>query len=187
VAFNLPDNEISDVQDFGDGYYLMQVVEKILSKIPEIDIVKDQVRKDWIKAEQNEMAKADANNLLTDLKNGLEFEAAAKKIGLDPKHTDFFKRSGSIPDIEYEPEINQVAFKLSEANKLPDEAIESQKGYYVIGFRGRQAPPAADFDKQKEELKKRLLQQKQFRIFDAWLLDTKSKAEISISREFKES
>jgi peptidyl-prolyl cis-trans isomerase D len=187
VAFSLPDNEISDIQDFGDGYYLIEVIDKTPSEIPEFESVKNEVRKDWVQQEQDEMARADANNLLADLKNGMAFDEVAGKFGLDPKQTAFFKRDGSIPDIGSEPEINQVAFKLSEAKKIPDEAIGSQKGYYAISLRGRKAPATDQFDTQRAEIKQRLLQQKQFRTFDAWLLDTKSKAEITIVDEYQES
>lgn len=187
AAFDLPENEISDIQDFGDGYYLMQITEKIPSTIPELDTVREKVKDDWIKAEQNEMARADANNMLTELKNGLAFEETCEKFGLTPKHTDYFKRTDSIPNIGFEPEISRVAFTLSDAEKLPAEAIKGQKGYFVIRFKGRQAPTADGFDKEKVEIKRRLLQQKKFRTFDAWLLDTRSKARISIAEEFQES
>jgi peptidyl-prolyl cis-trans isomerase D len=185
VAFELPDNEISDIQDFGDGYYLIEVIEKIPSEIPEFASTKDKVRKDWVKQEQDEMARADANNVLDDLKNGVPFDEVARKVGLEPKHTDFFKRDGSIPDIGNEPEISQVAFKLSDANKIANEAIGSQKGYYAISLRDRKAAAPDQFEAQKAEIKQRLLQQKQFRTFDAWLLDTKSNAEITIVDEYQ--
>jgi peptidyl-prolyl cis-trans isomerase D len=187
VAFNLPDNEISDIQDFGDGYYLIEVVDKIPSEIPEFESVKGRVRKDWVKQEQDEMARADANSLLADLKGGIAIEEAVKKYGLESKQTTFFRRDAAVPDIGSEPEINQVAFKLSEANKFPDEAIGSQKGYYAISLRDRKPPPADQFDTQKAEIKQRLLQQKQFRTFDAWLLDTKSNTEITVVEEYQES
>jgi peptidyl-prolyl cis-trans isomerase D len=186
VAFNLAENEVSDLQDFGDGYYLMEVVEKIPSKILEFETVSGKVRKDWVKEEQKEMARASANDLLNDLREGLTFDEAAKKYSVELKHTDFFKRSVSIPDIGYEPEISQVAFELSDDNKFPAEAVESQKGYYVLSFRGRKTPPADQFESQKAEIKQRLLQQKRIRTFSAWLEDTKSKAEISIVDEFQE-
>ena len=187
IAFNLNENEISDLQDFGDGYYLMEVVEKIPSKILELKTVKEKVRQDWIKKEQTEMARASANDLLSDLRDGLAFDEAAKKFNVEFKHTDFFKRNVSIPDIGYEPEISQVAFELSDENKFPAEAVKSQKGYYVLSLRGRKAPPADQFLSQKAEIKQRLLQQKRLRTFKAWLLDTKNKAEISIVDEFQES
>jgi peptidyl-prolyl cis-trans isomerase D len=165
----------------------MEVIDKIPSNIPEFDTVKEKVKKDWIKAEQNELARASANDLLGDLKNGMVFDEAADKFGLRPQHTEFFKRNASIPDIGYESKINQVAFGLSEDNPLPAEAIGSQKGFYVIRYRDRKAPAADQFDSQKAQIKQRLLQQKRFRTFEAWLLDTKSKAEIFIEDKFQES
>ncbi len=187
VAFSLTENEISDLQDFGDGYYLMEVVEKIPSKTLELQTVSGKVKTDWAKKEQKEMARASADDLLNDLRDGLEFDEAAKKYAVQLKHTDFFKRNVSIPDIGYEPEISQVAFELSDDNKFPAEAVDSQKGYYVLGFRGRKAPPADQFESQKAEIKQRLLEQKRVRTFSAWLEDTKSKAEISIVDEFQEN
>jgi peptidyl-prolyl cis-trans isomerase D len=187
AAFNMPDNEISDIQDFGDGYYLIEVVDKIPSEIPEFESVKARVKKDWITQEQDEMARADANSLLADLKSGIAFDEAAKKIGLESKQTKFFRRDASIPDIGSEPELNQAAFKLSDANEYPEAAISGQKGYYAIGFRDRKPPPEDQFDTQKAEIKQQLLQQKQFRTFDAWLLDTKSNAEITIEEKYQES
>jgi hypothetical protein len=79
-----------------------------------------------------------------------------------------------------------VAFKLSDANKIANEAIGSQKGYYAISLRDRKAAVPGQFEAQKAEIKQRLLQQKQFRTFDAWLLDTKSNAEITIVEEYQE-
>ena len=187
AAFELPENEISDIQDFGDGYYLIEVIEKIPSEIPEYESVQNEVRKDWIEQEQDELAMADANNVLDDLKNGVPFDEVARKAGLEPKHTDFFKRDGSIPEIGNEPEISQVAFKLSDGNKIANEAIGSQKGYYAISLRDRKAAAPDQFEARKAEIKQRLLQQKQFRTFDAWLLDTKSNSEITIVEKFQES
>ena len=187
AAFELPDNEISDILEFGDGFYLIEVVDKIPGEIPDFASVKDKVRKDWVKQQRDEMARAEANNFLMELKNGASFDELARRLGLEPKHTDFFKRDESIPDIGNEPEISQVAFKLSNAKKFADEAIGSQKGYYAIGLRDRKAAHTDQFDAHKAEIKKRLLQQKQFRTFDAWLLDTKSNAKITIAEEFRES
>ena len=187
AAFELPENEISDIQDFGDGYYLIEVIEKIPSEIPEYESVRNEVKKDWIEQEQDELAMADANNVLDDLKNGVPFDEVARKAGLEPKHTDFFKRDGSIPEIGNEPEISQVAFKLSDANKIANEAIGSQNGYYAISLRDRKPAAPDQFEAQKAEIKQRLLQQKQFRTFDAWLLDTKSNSEITIVEKFQES
>ena len=185
-AFGLEENEIGDIQDFGDGYYLLQVTQKIPSQIPEFDAVKEKVKQAWIESEQDELAREGAKALLADVKNGLTFEQAAEKFGLTTMHTAFFKRNDSIPDVGYEPEISRVAFTLSEEEKMPAEAIKGQKGYYIVQFKGRNKPSSDGFETEKARLKQGLLQQKKLRTFDAWLSDIRSKASIIIDEKFNQ-
>ena len=100
------------------------------------------------------------------------------------KKTGFFKRNGSIPTIGNEPEIARVAFRLSDKDKLPEDAIKGQKGYFVINYRTRKDPTWDGFENQKTEIKARLLQQKSFKTFDAWLTQMKSESQISIEEGF---
>jgi peptidyl-prolyl cis-trans isomerase D len=187
AAFSLPINEISDVQEFGDGYYLMEVVDKVPSKVPELKAVEDKVKKDVIKEKQDAKVLAEANTFLTELKNGQPFVTASQKFKLAPKKTGFFKRNGSIPTIGYEAEIARTAFKLSDHNQLPGEPIKGQKGYYVIRFRQRQEPASNGFEKEKAAIKERLLQQKTFKTIEAWLNRIKSESQISIEEGFWQS
>jgi peptidyl-prolyl cis-trans isomerase D len=103
-----------------------------------------------------------------------------------PKHTAFFKRNDSIPDIGYEPEISRAAFALSEEEKLPAEAIKGQKGYYIVQFKGRNKPSSDGFETEKTRLQQGLLQQKKLRTFETWLSDTRSKASIMIEEKFNQ-
>jgi peptidyl-prolyl cis-trans isomerase D len=187
VAFSLPVGEASDVQEFGDGYYLIEVVEKVPSKIPELKAVEDRVKKDVIKEKQDAKALSEANRFLAELKNGQSFATVSQKFKLAPKKTGFFKRNDSIPTIGQEPEIAQTAFKLSDHNPLPGEPLKGQKGYYVIRFRQRQEPDLSGFEKEKVAVTERLLQQKTFTIMDAWLKRIKSESQISIEEGFWKS
>jgi peptidyl-prolyl cis-trans isomerase D len=67
---------------------------------------------------------------------------------------------------------------------LPEDAIKGQKGYFVINYRTRKDPTLDGFEKQKTEIKARLLQQKSFKAFDAWLTQMKSESQISIEEGF---
>jgi peptidyl-prolyl cis-trans isomerase D len=187
VAFSLPVGEASDVQEFGDGYYLIEVVEKVPSKIPELKAVEDRVKKDVIKEKQDAKALSEANRFLAELKNGQSFATVSQKFKLAPKKTGFFKRNDSIPTIGQEPEIAQTAFKLSDHNPLPGEPLKGQKGYYVISFRQRQEPELSGFEKEKVAVTERLLQQKTFKTMDAWLKRIKSESQISIEEGFWKS
>ena len=180
VAFGLPLNEASDIQEFGDGYYLIEVVEKVPSEIPELKAVEESVKKDVIKEKQDAKALSEANRFLAELKTGQPFDAVSQKFKLAPKKTGFFKRNDSIPTIGQEAEILRTAFKLSDDNQVPEEPLKGQKGYYVISFRERQEPELDGFEKEKATLKDRLLQQKTFKTMDAWLKRIKSESQISV-------
>jgi peptidyl-prolyl cis-trans isomerase D len=183
-SFGLPINEISDVQDFGDGYYLIEVIEQVPAQISELESVEAKVKEDLVKEKQDAKARDEADALLTELKNGEPFVAVSQKFKLAPKKTGFFKRTDSIPTIGSERDIARIAFGLSDNDKLPEEVIKGQKGYFVISFRERQKPSLEGFEKEKTEIKERLRQQKTLKSFDAWLTQLKSESQITIEEGF---
>jgi peptidyl-prolyl cis-trans isomerase D len=187
VAFSLPVDEVSDVQEFAAGYYLIEVVEKVPSQIPELKAVEDRVKKDVIKEKQDAKALSEANRFLAELKAGQPFDAVSQKFKLAAKKTGFFKRDDSIPTIGQEAEIARTAFNLSDHDQFPGEPLKGQKGYYVISFRDRQEPELDGFEKEKAALRERLLQQKTFKTMDAWLKRVKSESQISIEEGFWQS
>lgn len=186
VAFNLTDKEISNVQEFENGYYILQLADKIQPKIPALDKVKEKVRLELIKEKQDEKAKADSETLLATLKSGKTMDTESKKFNLTPKTTGFFKRNGSIPEIGFERDIAEVAFQLTDKKQLPENVLKSSKGYYVIQFKDKKISDPENFSKEKEEMKNRLLAQKKSSIFDALLAQIKSKSEITIKEGFLE-
>jgi peptidyl-prolyl cis-trans isomerase D len=187
TAFELPEGEISEIEDFGDGYYLIEIIEKNAAKIPELSAVEKTVSADLIKEKKSEKAKTDAEALLSALKDGAALAAASKEFDLKIQSTGFFKRNDSIPNIGFERDLSRAAFELSEQESLPPEIIKGRKGYYIIQFRQRQAPSLADFEKEKEDIKNQLLQQKRFKAFQAWLDQRKKSSEIVIEESFLNS
>ena len=179
-AFSLPTNEISGVQDFGDGYYLIEVIDQVPAQISELETVEAKVKKDLVKEKQDTKARDEAQAFLAELKNGETFATLGEKFKLAPKKTGFFKRNDSIPAIGSERDLARIAFRLSDNNKLPEEVIKGQKGYFVISFRERQKPSLEGFEKEKTEIKERLLQQKTLKTFDAWLKQLKNESRITI-------
>jgi peptidyl-prolyl cis-trans isomerase D len=183
-AFDLPEGEISEIQDFGDGYYLLEIIEKRPAQIPELSAVEKKVRADLVKEKKDEQAKTDAEALLGTLKNGTDLAAASQKFDVKVQSTGFFKRNGSIPNIGFERDISAVAFELSAQKNLPQEIIDGPKGYYVIKFKQRKAPSMADFAKERDGIQNRLLQQKRFKSFQAWLEQRRASSEIVIEESF---
>ncbi len=184
AAFNLSAVEISDIQDLGDGYYILQVIEKNPGEIPELKDVEKKVRTALIKEKQDENASTDANEFLSGLKKGKLMSAQCVKYGLKLSSAGFFKRNEPIPDIGLERGIIEAAFKLSNKIKLPEKVIKGEKGYYVISFKERKEAAPEGFVKEKASIKEGLLRQKRIKTFDEWLTQVRNKSNISIEKDF---
>jgi len=183
-AFDLSLMQISEVQEFDDGYYILQVTEKIPQKIPEFADVKEKVRTDVIKKKQEEKAEADANSCLKSLKEGKSIKEATVASGATANTTGYFKRNATIPEVGYEPNLTAAVFKLSKNNPLPENIVKGQKGFYVIRLKDRKEPETEAFKKQKSDLLDRLLQMKKQRAFDEWLSLVRNKSEITVEEGF---
>jgi peptidyl-prolyl cis-trans isomerase D len=184
AAFNLSAMEISDIQDLGDGYYILQVIEKNPGEIPGLKDVEEKVRAALIKEKQDEKANTDANEFLSGLKKGKLMSAQIAKCDLKLNSTGFFKRNEPVPDIGLERGIIEAAFKLSNKIKLPEKIIKGGKGYYVISFKERKEAAPEGFVKEKANIKEGLLRQKRIKTFDEWLTQIRNKSNISIEKDF---
>ena len=184
VAFDLEDKEISNVQEFENGYYILQLVDKIQPKIPAFDKIKNKARLELIKEKQNEKAKTDSETLLAALKSGKSMHTESKTFNLTPKITGFFKRNDSIPEIGSERHIAETAFQLTDKRQVPEGVLKGSKGYYVIQFKERKISEPENFNKEKDSIKNRLLAQKKSGIFDALLAQIKNRSEIEIKEGF---
>ncbi len=187
AAFKLPLNEVSEIQDLGNGYYLIEALEKRPAQLPELETVKAAVKKDLTTEKQDAEALRQAQAIVAELKETGSLTAVADQFSLKPQTSGFFKRSDSIPGVGYEPDIARAAFKLSEGNKIHADAIKGQKGYFVISLRERKEPALDGFDKDKADIKARLLQQKAFKTVEAWLNRIKDESEIIIEDGFWKS
>jgi peptidyl-prolyl cis-trans isomerase D len=184
AAFQLTPGEISEVQDLGDGFYLLQVVEARPSKIPELSAVEAAVRQDWIKEKQREMARKEAEALAAEVKAGLSLEQAAKKIGVSPGRSDFIKRTDPIPGLGNEPEVNRAAFDLSAGRPLAADPVQTAKGYCVLRFVELKEPAMEGLETERSQIREQLLQQKQMKIWEAWMSQLRNSSEIERRKDF---
>lgn len=186
AAFSLEKMAISEVLDVGNGFCLLQVVEKIDSVVPAFETVADKVREDVVEQMQNDRAKADAQALMDAAAEGASLEEAAKTFNQTKKETGFFKRDGNIPQIGREQDILKAAFELTKSKPMPGEPVKGRSGWYVIRLIERKLPDAEGFAKQKTEISDRLLAQKRQTALQAWLEDLKARSDVEINPEFKD-
>lgn len=184
VAFGLPLMEISDIQDFDDGYYLLQVVEKIPAAIPELEAVKEAVRADVIKQQQDQRAREAAEAFLTALKDGKTMAEAGRDMKVQPVQSGFFKRNAPIPEIGYEPALIDAAFTLSSDAPLAQDVLKGRKGCIVMRFLNRKYPAPNEFETEKDNVVQMLTRQKQQKAYREWLTQVRDQSRVEIEEEF---
>jgi peptidyl-prolyl cis-trans isomerase D len=182
AAYTLSEMQISEIKDFQNGYYIIQLTDKVPSKIPELKTVEVEVKVDATDKKQNQKAETDATACLDALNAGKSISDESKQYGVKVKTTSFFKRNEPIPDIGYEPEMAAVVFKLSGKKPLPNKAVKGRSGYYVIRLKDRKEPEADAFTKEKKGLTDNLLQTKRQKAFRAWLADVRKNSEVTIEK-----
>ena len=126
----------------------------------------------WIVfAEENK-----ANEIHKKLEGGADFAQAAKDNSVDTMTKENGGDLGLKGANELAPEVADVAFKI-ELNKLSD-VIKMQQGFAVIKVEEKQAERQKNFDESKEEIKNKLLSEKQRKTYEAWLKKVKKTAKI---------
>jgi peptidyl-prolyl cis-trans isomerase D len=185
AAFDLPVDEISDIQDIGGRYYLIQVTETIDAAIPALEDVKAAVAADLTTQLKTEKAKADAEAMLAAVKAGQPLEAVAKSQGVAVKNTGPFKRDASLPEIGSDSQFIKAAFELTPANDASAEPLKGSSGYYLLRLKNRQAPDPEGLAAEQEQIESMLLQQKQRRVIMDWIEARKNDSQITIEEAFQ--
>lgn len=184
VAFTLPENEPSEPLEQSDGYYILQRIASKPARIPELETIKDKVEEDLVEANRDGLAKAEAETLLADLAGGADIQEAAASRELKVESTDFFLRSGAIPGMGFEQDIQKTAFSLSEAKPFPDWVIKGRQGYYVIWFKARQEPDVQGFEEKRSQISSSLLVEKQQRAVQGLIDQLRGQSEVTIQDGF---
>ncbi|GAB6905371.1 putative PpiC-type peptidyl-prolyl cis-trans isomerase [Desulfosarcina cetonica] len=186
AAFALNVDDISNVQEIGGRYYLIQVTEIIQAAVPKLETVQGRVTADLTKKMQADKARASADAMAADLKKGTSFADSAASRGLQIEQSGLIKRNATIPGIGTDPAISQAAFELSAANASSQQAVEGKAGFYLLHLLERKAPAADGFDAEKEKISKLLLQQKQRTVFQDWMMARRAESQVTIEKGYAE-
>ncbi len=183
TAFALNKKEISHILELPDGCFVIQVLDKKESFIPDLEVVVEKVRKDLVNEKSEEMALARAQDFLEVLREGKDISELAKAYNLDIEETGFFRRLDPIPKIGNNPEIRETVFSLSYENPYPDKVYKTVLGYFVFRLEKKEDVTKDMFVPERERFKERFLSQKTQRILDEWLLNSRKRANVKIMKE----
>jgi parvulin-like peptidyl-prolyl isomerase len=170
TAYNLKEDEISQITEMPNGYYILRLKGRQASYIPDFEEAKEKVKKAYTANKAFEIANSKAiaakQDIEEDISNGVSFKAAAKNIGLEAQSTDFFVYKDYVESVGRSPEFNEAAFNLN-INEV-SEVIETSKGYIILSPEDKIAIDKEKFKKNKEEFEKKALQIKQAQVLQEW-------------------
>ena len=184
AAFSLEEQQISDVKQIGNAYFLIKVVETIdpvqlpLDKVQEsiIDTLGQKLRRTAAqkKAQEQLAAAQSAENLA----------AVAQKNNMTLSSTEMFARNDSIQKVGRSAEFTSAAFDLTPENPLFPEVLETDQGFFIIAFKEKQVPTSDEIRQNLAGIRQQLLQTKQGQYYQAWINELKENSKIEIDPQF---
>jgi len=181
-VFLLDSGEIAYPFSISGSYYLIELLDKKKSHIPELEEVKEDTESILKKQNKKETARRKAEDLLERLKGGNSMEDIAKNEKLTIKETGLFSRSrGSIPHIGDSSRLTMAAFSLTLGNFYPEEAFEINEKYYLVKLKQREEALLEDFTDKREEYRKKYLFQKNEKYLDDWLNNARLHSNVVVN------
>jgi peptidyl-prolyl cis-trans isomerase D len=176
AIFQLRIGELNPPVRTDRGYVVLSVKSIQPAHPGSLEEVQDRVITDLKREKSTDIAKSKAEELVRRVKAGEKFDAAARAVGLEPKTSDPLARDGSIPGAASGKQLS-AAFNF----KAGDVAAPLSMGQNWLVYRVAEKTEAnlADFDKQKTQLTKDLLESKRNLAFEAFRtsLDNRLKQE----------
>ena len=179
-AFSCVMDEISDVKQIQDTYYLIKPVKRIEPEVKSFETVQQEVKADLTFRLRKQAAQKQAEKILESVKNGESMKSLAGKADFEMKTTGFFTRDGEIEGIGGSEKILDAAFKLSNNQKLCLNVLKNKDRFYVIELMQKKVPEKPDTDEKMEKVKERILSKKQQQAYTDWLESLKSMYPVKI-------
>ncbi|MCK4590790.1 MAG: peptidylprolyl isomerase, partial [Candidatus Latescibacteria bacterium] len=179
-AFKNQPGTISPFYENRAGFWILQLQEKKKAGIRPLEEVTTDIRRKLEEEQRREMANEKLEKAASQLKKGISLKEAAKSVSLEVKTAGPFSRSEYLPDIGTKNQFVSTSFRLQ-----PGETsgiVSTERGYYIINVLEKQHIDERDFEAQKQDLRKKLLSQRQYEAYTTWLANLKQKAQIVDNR-----
>jgi peptidyl-prolyl cis-trans isomerase D len=158
------------------GYVVLSIKQTLPAHPGTLEEVREEVVSELKQQKAEQLAHTKTEELAKRVKAGEKFDSAAKALGLDPKTSDLFARSGSVPGVG-SGKLLAPAFSLKQGEVgAPLQMGTSWLAYEVME---KVEPNPVDFDQQKKTITDNLLQAKRNLAFEAFrsALDERLKQE----------
>jgi peptidyl-prolyl cis-trans isomerase D len=181
-AFATAPGQVGPVGQSGDALILFRLREKIPSAVPSLkdsrDKIIEAVRDEQGTAKARERAEAIRKKLVE--KKNLEEVAAEERLTVE--ETGLFTRTGAyVPRIGSAADLKKAAFALTAENPIAPEAYVASGDGFVVVLKDREAADMSQFDKKKDEILKRHVNDQRQAALQAFINQLKRRARIDVN------
>ncbi len=176
-AFEQEVGKISDVYEASREFFVFQLEQKLPPGIQSFEEVKEKIKNKLTDEKKMDLAFAEAEKILEQMKSKNSFEKAASGFRRNISQTEEFSRKTYLSEVGDSPEFKGAAFALTDKNQI-SPPVKTDKGTYILKLLSKKQTDEQAFLAVKDSLSSQLIMQKQNEIFTQWYTDLKENAEI---------
>jgi peptidyl-prolyl cis-trans isomerase D len=187
TAFTLGPKELSSIIQAPNAYYLLRVKERKEPAVPPLDSVRERIEKSLRESKAYELTLQKANTLLEQTKKEKNIGKVAAANGLKVEETGLFLRSApQLPKIGDLAELRSSKLAVSSLQPIADKLYTQKDSAFILALKESQPADMAQFDKEKDNLKKQALTESRQRALVKFMESLKAKASIKVNNSFLE-
>lgn len=184
-AFELALNDFCGPYPVNNGWMILQVKEKIPSKIPDsLEEVKQEVEKAYREDNAPQVAQKASEEFREKVlakMDKLTFEEAIKEEGLEVKSSGMITvNTNTIKGLGFEPKLMETIFALKESEVSKVLSIEDGKKFVFCQVNKREEPDLSLFQKDKNKFVETAKTKKKKQVFEEWLKKVEAEANVKI-------
>jgi peptidyl-prolyl cis-trans isomerase D len=177
-AFTLKPREVG-LAEVPQGYAVMQAMERQAAQIPPFEQARERVRREVTREAARKLAEQEADKLLSRLRQGEPLTKVAAQAALPLKDSGYFTRGQGFRRQPLAEPLTSAAFMLSQKQPYPAKPIFWQGKYYLLALKNRRLPTPEEFQKEREALEFRVLEEKRQVLLESWFKEEWQRAQVS--------
>ena len=179
--------ELSSIIQGTNAYYLLRVKERKEPAVPPLDSVRERIEKGLRESKAYELTLQKGNTLLEQIKKEKDIAKVAAANGLKVEETGLFLRSApQLPKIGDLAELRSSKLAVSSLQPIADKLYTQKDSAFILALKESQPADMAQFDKEKDNLKKQALAESRQRALVKFMESLKAKASIKVNNAFLE-
>ena len=181
AAFSLTPGQAGRIVDTEEGAYLVRVIERKDAHVPDFAEVASDVKAIIADEKSYKQAEVRARALLERAIKGEDLAVMARAEKLRMEQSGFFARTeGFMPRTGIFVGDKEALFSLASGAYYP-EVVSHNGRHYIFRLSGVKEADEAAFEPRKEELRARLLAEKQDEALSVWLKGLREKSKIKVN------